>query len=82
MGTQAENSWTLASGPTYQRRKPEETILYKVIQENVNTVFQNLEMEGRRLPYFIRKEFDAFLDCGILAKGFLRVRCNACGHEK
>ena len=27
-------------------------------------------------------EFDAFLECGILAHGFLRLRCADCAHEK
>ena len=27
------------------------------------------------LPRFIKNEFDAFLECGILAHGFLRLRC-------
>jgi ribosomal protein S27E len=27
-------------------------------------------------------EFDAFLECGILVHGFLRLRCSGCGHEK
>jgi hypothetical protein len=27
-------------------------------------------------------EFDAFLECGILAHGFLRLRCGDCGHDK
>ena len=34
------------------------------------------------LPRFIRDEFDAFLECGILAHGFLRLRCGECGHDK
>jgi hypothetical protein len=25
---------------------------------------------------------DAFLECGILAHGFLRLRCGECGHDK
>ena len=25
---------------------------------------------------------DAFLKCGILAHGFLRLRCGDCGHDK
>ncbi len=25
---------------------------------------------------------DAFLECGILAHGFLRLRCGDCGHDK
>ena len=36
---------------------------------------------GASLPSFIKDEFDAFLDCGILAHGFLRLRCGDCGHD-
>ena len=31
---------------------------------------------------FVKDEFDAFLECGILAHGFLRLRCGNCGHDK
>ncbi|MGH8583756.1 MAG: transposase zinc-binding domain-containing protein [Gammaproteobacteria bacterium] len=34
------------------------------------------------LPEFVKEEFDAFLECGILAHGFLRLRCVDCAHEK
>jgi len=37
---------------------------------------------GAELPRFIKEEFDAFLECGILAHGFLRLRCGDCGHDK
>ena len=37
---------------------------------------------GASLPGFVKDEFDAFLECGILAYGFLRLRCGDCGHEK
>jgi len=36
---------------------------------------------GADLPQFIKDEFDAFLECGILALGFLRLRCGDCGHD-
>ena len=29
-----------------------------------------------------KDEFDAFLECGILAHGFLRLRCADCAHGK
>jgi hypothetical protein len=35
-----------------------------------------------KLPDYVKAEFDAFLDCGILANGFLRLRCEGCHHEK
>jgi hypothetical protein len=37
---------------------------------------------GSGLPDFVREEFDAFLECGILAHGFLRLRCADCAPEK
>ena len=37
---------------------------------------------GADLPQFVKDEFDAFLECGILAHGFLRLRCDDCGHDK
>ena len=40
------------------------------------------EAADARLPQFVRDEFDAFLECGILAHGFLRLRCGDCGHDK
>ncbi len=33
-------------------------------------------------PRFVRDEFAAFLGCGILAHGFLRLRCGECGHDE
>jgi hypothetical protein len=35
-----------------------------------------------KFPSFVKEEFDAFLECGILAHGFLRLRCADCAHEK
>jgi hypothetical protein len=35
---------------------------------------------GAGLPDFVKEEFDAFLQCGILAHGFLRLRCADCAH--
>jgi hypothetical protein len=67
----------------YERRRPEETTLYQLVQENVETFFAQVEAEtGTGLPDFVKDEFEAFLDCGILANGFLRLRCPDCAHEK
>nr|MCH9681163.1 transposase [Deltaproteobacteria bacterium] len=39
----------------------------------------DVEADGERvLPRFVKKELRDFLGCGILAKGFLRVRCARC----
>jgi Transposase zinc-binding domain len=67
----------------YARRRPEESVLYQLVQEQLETFLAQVEAEtGASLPEFIKDEFDAFLECGFLAHGFLRLRCAACAHEK
>jgi len=56
--------------------RPEETTLYQVVREHLETFLAQVETEtGASLPDFVKDEFDAFLECGILAHGFLRLRC-------
>ena len=67
----------------YERRRPEETTLYQVVHDHLDTFLAQVEQEtGTGLPQFVKDEFEAFLECGILAHGFLRLRCGACAHEK
>jgi hypothetical protein len=68
----------------YQRHRPEETTLYRVVQAHLNTflTFVDIDTGGVGLPTFVTDEFDAFLECGILAHGFLRLRCDGCAEEK
>ena len=67
---------------SYERRRPDETTLYQVVQEHVETFFAQVELEtGAGLPQFVKDEFEAFLECGILAHGFLRLRCGTCAQD-
>jgi hypothetical protein len=66
----------------YSRRRPEQGLLYKTVNKHVNTVLQNMEMRGRYLPVHVKNEFEAYLGCGILSKGFLRLVCSDCKKEK
>ncbi len=67
----------------YQRRRPEETTLYQLVEEHAQTFVCQVEREPETaLPEFIKDEFDAFLECGILVHGFLRLPCADCVHEK
>lgn len=72
---------TVAS-PDYVRRDPEKSPLYQVVSQNLNTFLQVAEIEGKRLPKHVIQEFEAFLRCGILAYGFLRLQCQGCRHER
>ena len=67
----------------YERHGPEQTTLYRLVQQHAATFFEQAEAAaGADLPQFVKDEFDAFLECGILAHGFLRLRCGDCGHDK
>ena len=68
--------------PAYERHRPEQTPLYALVEEHFPRFLQRLEAEGVSLPHFVREEFEAFLKCGRLEYGFLRVKCDACRHEK
>ena len=55
----------------YERHRPEESTLYRLVQQHALTFFAQVEAAtGAGLPKFVRDEFDAFLECGILAHGF------------
>ena len=52
-------------------------------------LIDRLHWEHTGLPQFVKDEFDAYLECGILAHGpstasglsFLRLRCEGCARE-
>ena len=74
---------SLSSTVSYQRHQPEKTFLYKLIQENLLSFYHQVEKEQeKQLPPFVKKEFEEFLKCGLLAHGFLRLQCESCKQEK
>ena len=51
----------------YERHRPEQTTLYRLMQQHAATFFAETEAAaGADLPQFVKDEFDAFLECGIL----------------
>ncbi len=66
----------------YKRREPEKTLLYRVVQEHLNTFLEHLAEAGEGLPGYVESALEAYLDCGILQNGFARVRCGDCGHNR
>jgi hypothetical protein len=58
--------------------------LYKVVLDNLATLYGAVD-DGAlaiRLPDFVRKELEGFLDCGLLCRGFARVRCEGCKESR
>lgn len=67
-----------ANARHYQRHRPEQTLLYRIVEDNDPALVTQMAREGRPLPYYEKREFDAFLRCGRLEHGFFRVRCDDC----
>jgi hypothetical protein len=65
----------------YERRRPEETVLYQTIAEHWPAFRERMEESGG-LPQFVVTEFEEFLDCGLLEKGCLHLECRACGYSQ
>ena len=58
----------------YERHRPEQTTLYRLVQQHAASFIAHTEAStGSELPRFIKDEFDAFLECGILAHGLART---------
>jgi hypothetical protein len=72
---------TAASAPHYQRRRPEQTPLYQLVRAHYETFAAEVDAHGAGLPPFVKEEFEAYLECGILAKGFLRLTCDTCARD-
>jgi len=48
----------------------------------LETFLASHQAQDRTIPKFVEDEFRSFLECGILAHGFVRVRCESCGHSR
>jgi hypothetical protein len=68
--------------PKYARRIAEDTVLYETVRCQLETFLARAQTSGRSVPAFVERELRAVLQCGILAHGFVRVRCDACGCDR
>ena len=67
--------------PGHVRHKPEQTLLYQLVEQNWPEFQTQLSETGRFPPRDVTREFEDYLGCGRLENGFLRVRCESCSHE-
>lgn len=59
----------------YGRHRPEQTTPYRLVQQH-GTAFIGAKVVVTEAdpPQFVKGEFDAFRECDMLARGFLRLR--------
>lgn len=68
-----------------RRRQPEKTALHAIVRGHLETLLSDARLrndEGNGYRRFVEHEFRRYLDCGLLAKGFARLRCLRCGFER
>ncbi len=70
------------SSTEYRPRNPEDNPLYGVVSRHLETYLARQRERERPVPRFVERELRAFLDCGVPARGFLRVHCNVCGKDR
>ena len=63
----------------YARRRPEESLLHRVVHKHW-PVFRARADEQGGLPQFVMREFDETLRCGLLEHGLVHLACSRCGH--
>jgi hypothetical protein len=68
----------------YERHRPETTALYEVVRDNLETLY-GVIADGAldvRIPKHAKKELEGFLDCGLLCRGFARLKCGPCNESR
>jgi hypothetical protein len=73
-----------APSTTYEPRHPSQGLLYQIVHDHFETFrAQTASLrDGEGLPRFVEQEFRDFLQCGWLAGGFARFRCDDCGLDR
>ena len=66
----------------YARHRPEQTLLYQLVEAHYPAFVAHLAARERTLPVHVQREFEAYLKCGRLEHGFLRVCCADCHAER
>jgi hypothetical protein len=68
--------------PVWQARRPDRTPLYRAVDGGLETFLARAERAERPVPRFVKRELRAYLRCGLLAHGFVRLRCSTCGESR
>ena len=80
--TAGREAGTATKGFRYARHRPEQTLLYQLLERYYPELAGLMAEQGRPFPRYVRKEFDEYLKCGRLEYGFLRLRCDTCHAER
>jgi len=68
-------------GACYQRHRPEQSLVYRIVEEHFPQFVELMTRQDRPLPDYVQREFEDYLRCARLEHGFLRVRRDTCHAE-
>ena len=69
-----EASAEIERAARYARHRPEQTLLYQIVQTHFPAFLVEPAARERTLPDYVQREFENYLACGRYEHGFLRVR--------
>ena len=75
------SSRALSHAPSYRRREPHQTVLYRAVQKHHRAFLAACDEADKPVPKFVVREFERYLACGDLTRGFANVACAACGYR-
>lgn len=71
-----------AKKPSYERHNQQNDLLYQISQRHWQSFSALCESQDHPVPNFIKKEFEAYLRCGVLEYGFARIYCQECHYDR
>jgi hypothetical protein len=67
----------------YRPRRPQDTLLHELVREHFSTFLEHTNrIYARPLPKYVVQEFEKYIVCGDLSRGFVRCVCADCGRER
>ena len=68
----------------YERHRPEQTTLYAVVRDNIETLYGAIGEDAldAKVSKHARKVLEGYLVCGLLYRGFARLRCGSCNESR
>ena len=82
MATAATLAGALEPAYVYRPRQPEHSVLRQAVVENLDAFLAGCAEAERPVPDFVEKELRAFINCGVVELGAVRVRCPSCGFDR
>ncbi len=66
----------------YRPRCPQNNTLRRILVHSLTQTRAELEASDVYLPRFVWRELESILGCGVIERGFVRVVCADCKHER